>query len=167
MSDPSDAPFTPGAGILSESVDRLMNRAPKPLSAQDALDAARKAEQQRHAQPEQDVTLPPPEASDSDRVVELLRGLVTDAVVLKRMTVDRRDVFTAVWQAHQARARIERDLPIAIAASALIAAAERVPEGHLIAVEVALGTERRATWVDTSTGTVLATATPPAIYLIG
>ncbi|MFT6817540.1 MAG: hypothetical protein ACJATT_001347 [Myxococcota bacterium] len=167
MSDPSDAPFTPGAGILSESADRLMSRAPKPLSAHAALEAARKAEQQRHAQAEQDVTLPPPETDDTDAVVDVLRSLVADVVVLKRTYVDRRDVFTAVWQAHQARARIERDLPIAIAAAVLIAAAKRVPKGHLVAVEVALGTERRATWVDTSTGTVLATASPPAIYLIG
>lgn len=167
MSDPSDAPVSPIGGILSESADRLMSRAPKPLSAQAALEAARKAEQGRSAQSEQDVSLPPPEATDTDAVVDVLRSLVADAVVLKRMTIDKRDVFTAVWKAHQARARIERDLPIAIAAAALIAAAERVPEGHLVAVEVALGTERRATWVDTSTGTVLATATPPAIYLIG
>lgn len=167
MSDPSDAPFTPAGGILGETADRLMSRAPKPLSAHAALEAARKAEQQRHAQAEQEVTLPPPESDGADQVVDLLRSLVADAVVLKRMRVDRRDVFTAVWKAHQARARIERDLPIAVAAATLIAAAERIPEGHLVAVEVALGTERRATWLDMSTGTVLATASPPAIYLIG
>ena len=166
MMDPSDAPATPG-GILSETASRLVDRAPKPMTARAALAAARRAEARRDAQAEQDVTLPPPESDTGDAVVEILRELVADAVVLKRTSVVKRDVFTAVWMSHQARAKLERDLPIAITAATLIDAARTVPEGHLVAVEVALGTDRRATWVDTKNRRVLATASPASIYLIG
>lgn len=172
MSDPQDAPKTPG-GILSESADKLLKRAPRPRSAQEALAAARAAEARqapkkpdarRDTQPEQEVNLPEP---DGDVVVAVLRQLVADAVVLKRTNVRKRDVFRAVWQSHAARARLERNLTLAINADTLIHAAGQVEDGHLWAVEVALGTERVAAWVDTHSETVLACASPPALYLIG
>ncbi|MEZ4240227.1 MAG: hypothetical protein R3F59_29550 [Myxococcota bacterium] len=77
------------------------------------------------------------------------------------------EMFATLWRSHRARAVHDGDFALAAAASALIDAADRLPEGALAAGAATLNGEEWAVWVDLSRRVILAAARPAAVYLAG
>ena len=82
-------------------------------------------------------------------------------------SVAKRDAFAAVWGAHRARAGVEQDVALMITADALVAAAQALPSGGLVAAEVTVDGVAWAVFVDTTTGRLIGGAQPAALYLAG
>lgn len=123
--------------------------APRPAAAQPAA-APRPAEP---------VTVRDPSA--------LLGERLAGAHVLRVLPVNNRVVFQALWQAHRARAAVEGDIALLVAADALVDAAHRVPEGALFAAELSWRGEAWAVWLDAARGAPLAAARHPELLLAG
>jgi hypothetical protein len=76
-------------------------------------------------------------------------------------------VLRALFLAHRARGIMTHDLPLVAAASVLVDAAARVPEGRLFALRSGLAGTDYAVFVDADRGAILAVLAPPDLYLAG
>ena len=109
-------------------------------------------------------TMPIP-GSSIVRVTRLISGLLSDATVLEQDPVLHLDVFRALWRAHLARARQDRDLPMLSLCTVLLDAAERLEPGNLVACRISAGGQEWAGWVDLERDTLLGVAKPVEVYL--
>jgi len=103
----------------------------------------------------------------------LLDSAAAIAAVLPGATVHSTRVpssdvaLRAVWRAHLARAQAGGDAPLAVAASALLGALDRLGTRGLLVADVTFGDARHAVFIDATTGAAIATASPPEVYLAG
>ena len=99
-------------------------------------------------------------------VHELIHGLVPDAQIQRTIPIGNRVVFKALWTAHRTRARADGDLPLVLAADALLAAST-LPKGLFFAASVQAGEHTWAVFVDLDAQRVLAAVPRPEVYLAG
>ncbi|MCB9664283.1 MAG: hypothetical protein H6732_09230 [Alphaproteobacteria bacterium] len=159
----------------------LLDRAPKPVSAQDALRKALEEEKEaeqakakaavaaksakaRAPRPPAPKPAPPPTLKDP---TALLGQRLPDAQVVSVVAVTRRDAFQAVWTAHRVRAATSDDLPLLISADVLTDASKRLPAGALQAARVRKGDAELAVFVDVQAGVLLGALAPADLYLAG
>lgn len=146
--------------------------AARPMSALEALNAARERERKAGVTPAPaaprsapaPAPAPAPRATGRSAVPAVSEAL-PGAEVETSAPVENVEVFRAVWRAHRSRAAHQRDLALVATASVLLDAIERVPRGALLACAVRFGAERVAAWVDADRGVLLAVASPPEVYL--
>ena len=109
---------------------------------------------------------PAPDAGSHDPS-SIVLAVFSGATIKQVIPVTNRQVFSALWQAHRVRAVHEGDYGLVSAASVLIDASDRLPDGGLAALRVRLDERDQAMWVDTCRGVLLGIASPPEIYLAG
>lgn len=161
----------------------------RPMSALEALAAAREAEKRRssesdardsraaEARPAERSPAPAERAAAPRpvsvapiapaRAAAVIGELFPNAVVEVPAPVGSPDVFRALWRAHRARAVHDGDTALAVTASVLLDAAGRVPAPNLVACRVTLGERRFAAWVDLERGALLGMASPADVFLTG
>jgi hypothetical protein len=212
---PGAAPAMNGAAEPARPLaERATPNGGRPMSAREALEAARDAERREPAgvaqaevppsdrlafEPEAPIPPTPPPHRASPQPAPIVAAAQRSAAVARPASANRAepvsfsiaqfgeivsqvfpgaspheglpvlntDMFCTLWRSHRVRALHERDFGLAAAASALIDASERLPEGALAAGEVTIGGDTWAVWVDLSRQVVLAAARPAAIYLAG
>jgi hypothetical protein len=166
----------------------------RPLSALEALAAAREAEKQRtkqapapapvpppvpgektgermaaerQARPEQAQRTPMQGAAPLGQVTAVVHKLFPRAQVAPATAVPNPEVFRALWRAHSARALHEGDVNLVTTASVLQDAVGRISPGWLAAARMDLDGSAWAVWVDLERSVVLGVARPAEIYLAG
>lgn len=98
-------------------------------------------------------------------VGRLITELMPHATVVEQTPIENIQVFRALWRAHLARAREDRNMPLASLASVLLDAIDRLDPGQLVAVRVAIDAVQWAAWVDVSREVLLGVAQPVDVYL--
>lgn len=189
---------TPPAGepaIERPAAERA--QASRPMSAMEALAAAREVEKQRAALAQtpapiaQSATAPQPVAQPAasahlhdpatnrqispattgrpslSAVAPLIKKLFGDVDVEPAVAVENAEVFRALWRAHGARALHEGDMFLVVTANVLIDAIQRLPPGWLAATRVRIGPAWWAVWVDLDRNIILGVARPADVYLAG
>lgn len=96
-----------------------------------------------------------------------LPNRVAGASVVRLLTVQEPRVFTALWQAHKARAAGLGDLHLLAAAEVLLDAVQRLPLGTLRAAEITWRGQAWVVWLDASRPAVLALTPDPTVHLAG
>jgi len=172
----------------AEEPKDLMSRVGKPRvkrrSAAEILAAARAAEEQAQAKAKAKARKPaqakpastpapaptpepepaPAKAVDPESAItQVLSGATIIAVKRPGST----DVLKAVWSAHLARAQASDDLELAVAASALLGALDRVGAQGLAAAEVRFSGNEHAVFIELATGALICAARPAHVYLAG
>ncbi len=97
----------------------------------------------------------------------VLRERLPGVHVVRAVTVSNRVVFSALWQAHRARALADKDLALLVTSDALLDAATRVPEAALVAAHIEAHDGAWAVWVDASRPAMLGLARQPELLLAG
>jgi hypothetical protein len=96
-----------------------------------------------------------------------LPNRIAGASVVRLLTVQEPRVFTALWQAHKARAAGLGDLHLLAAAEVLLDAVQRLPLGTLRAAEITWRGQAWVVWLDASRPAVLALTPDPTVHLAG
>lgn len=131
-----------------------------PMPSDDGPEAARANPSEVDLEP----TMPIPGGA-AIAVSRLLTQLVPEATVVEQSSVDNLVVFRALWRAHLARARQDRNLQLAALANVLLEAVERLEPGRLIAARVAIDHVQWAAWIDLRRNVLLGVAQPVDVYL--
>ena len=125
---------------------RLTERAPRPTDALEAarVAAAKEQKARRSAQREWASALP-------GRVESLLGTMLPGArqvEVVNALIMDDRKVLKALWKAHRTRMSEHGVLGMVVAATSVLRALDRVPQGQLVAAIVATESSEYLVWVD-------------------
>lgn len=188
---------SPSVQVVTRPLSERATGSPtRPMSALEALAAAREAERNRtvvrSAPPPRAVPSPSPSPvprpaspetngepvrapggpAPLDQVEAIVRQQLPAAEVRPAVAITSAEVFRALWRAHRARAQHEGDVALVATASVLLEAIDRVPAGWIAATRLIVGgrhtpPETWAVWVDLERRTILAVARPADVYLAG
>lgn len=166
----------------------LADRAPKPMSAYEAMRLAieqEKAEEAAKAaapKPAPKPAAPKAAAKPAPKPVapaavpaqaalpdagELLAQRLPSYTVQSVTAVSSLAAFKAVWTAHRVRAAAEQNAALVVTADVLIDAAGRLPAGSLFAAKITGADESLAVFIDTANGALIGAAAPADLYLAG
>lgn len=120
------------------------------------------------APPSPVVSVPPaPSPAVTPPYLASLMALLPTASIERERPVLKHGVFKALWEAHQARAVKDNQLELAAAATVLLARIQQRSPGDIMGVQLTHQGTSWASFVDRTTGEVLALVPRPAIYLAG